>query len=240
MSSIENISPAVLKRISKELATLQNEPPEGIKIIINEDNIVDIQAYIQGPEGTPYDGGCFRVKIVLSTDFPSSPPKCFFVTRIFHPNVAKTGEVCVNTLKKDWKRELGIAHILLTVKCLLIVPNPESALNEEAGKLLLERYDDYAKHAKIYTSIHASGSKDVFQLQNDNASSSTNPNSASHPCSPKCSGSPVVQSATANSKSETQDKEGMKPGSPKKRLNTEKSKQERKKVDTKKRGLKRL
>jgi hypothetical protein len=30
-----------------------------------------------------------------------------------------------------------VQHILLTIKCLLIVPNPESALNEEAGKLLL-------------------------------------------------------------------------------------------------------
>ena len=42
-----------------------------------------------------------------------------------------------------------------TVKCLLIVPNPESALNEEAGKLLLEQYDDYSMRAKIYTEIHA-------------------------------------------------------------------------------------
>jgi ubiquitin-conjugating enzyme E2 S len=43
----------------------------------------------------------------------------------------------------------------LTIKCLLIVPNPESALNEEAGKLLLERYDDYCSRAKIFTDIHA-------------------------------------------------------------------------------------
>jgi ubiquitin-conjugating enzyme E2 S len=28
-------------------------------------------------------------------------------------------------------------------------------LNEEAGKLLLENYEDYAKHAKLMTSIHA-------------------------------------------------------------------------------------
>ena len=45
--------------------------------------------------------------------------------------------------------------MLLTIKCLLIVPNPESALNEEAGKLLLERYDDYCARAKLYTDIHA-------------------------------------------------------------------------------------
>ena len=45
--------------------------------------------------------------------------------------------------------------MLLTIKCLLIVPNPESALNEEAGKLLLERYDDYCARARLYTDIHA-------------------------------------------------------------------------------------
>jgi hypothetical protein len=28
------------------------------------------------------------------------------------------------------------------IRCLLIYPNPESALDEEAGKLLLEAYED--------------------------------------------------------------------------------------------------
>ena len=44
---------------------------------------------------------------------------------------------------------------LQTIKCLLIYPNPESALNEEAGKLLQERYDDYSSHARMMTEIHA-------------------------------------------------------------------------------------
>lgn len=37
----------------------------------------------------------------------------------------------------------------------MIVPNPESALNEEAGKLLLEQYDDYCERARMITEIHA-------------------------------------------------------------------------------------
>ena len=45
--------------------------------------------------------------------------------------------------------------LVQVIKCLLIVPNPESALNEEAGKLLLEAYDDYASRAKMMTEIHA-------------------------------------------------------------------------------------
>lgn len=35
------------------------------------------------------------------------------------------------------------------------MPNPESALNEEAGKMLLEQYADYCQRAKMMTEIHA-------------------------------------------------------------------------------------
>jgi ubiquitin-conjugating enzyme E2 S len=79
----------------------------------------------------------------------------WFATKIFHPNVGGNGEICVNTLKKDWKSTYGIGHILVTVKCLLIYPNPESALDEEAGKLLLEDYQSYCDRAKLITSVHA-------------------------------------------------------------------------------------
>ncbi len=43
----------------------------------------------------------------------------------------------------------------MIIRCLLIEPFPESALNEEAGRLLLENYDEYARHARLMTSIHA-------------------------------------------------------------------------------------
>lgn len=39
----------------------------------------------------------------------------------------------------------------------MIHPNPESALNEEAGRLLLEDYTEYASRARLLTEIHAMG-----------------------------------------------------------------------------------
>lgn len=39
----------------------------------------------------------------------------------------------------------------------MIHPNPESALNEEAGRLLLEDYKEYASRAHLLTEIHAMG-----------------------------------------------------------------------------------
>ncbi len=41
------------------------------------------------------------------------------------------------------------------IRCLLIVPFPESSLNDEAGKQFMESYDDYAKRARLLTSVHA-------------------------------------------------------------------------------------
>eukprot|EP00850_Spirogloea_muscicola_P022510 SM000299S10834 [mRNA] locus=s299:37320:39509:+ [translate_table: standard] len=154
-SAAESLSPKVLKELARELKLLVSAPPEGIRVAVNEDNVACVQADIDGPVGTPYDGGVFRMKLVLNQDYPHAPPKGFFLTRIFHPNVAKNGEICVNVLQKDWQSTLGIRHVLLVVRCLLIEPFPESALNEEAGKMLMEDYDGYAKHARLMTSIHA-------------------------------------------------------------------------------------
>lgn len=155
----ENLSPNVSTRVMKEIKSLWKNPPDGIKIGFKEDNFTHILASIKGPVGTPFEGGLFQCKIVLGPDFPQLPPKGFFLTKIFHPNVSSTGSICVNTLKKDWKPENGIRHILMVIRCLLIVPNPASALNEEAGRLLLEDYDNYFNRARLTTRLHAKPTK---------------------------------------------------------------------------------
>ncbi|KAJ4978523.1 hypothetical protein NE237_009303 [Protea cynaroides] len=159
LATNENLPPNVIKQLAKELKNLDETPPEGIKVAVNDDDFSTIFADIEGPAGTPYENGIFRMKLLLSRDFPHTPPKGYFLTKIFHPNIATNGEICVNTLKKDWNPSLGLRHVLLVVRCLLIEPFPESALNEQAGKLLLENYDEYARHARLYTGIHALKSK---------------------------------------------------------------------------------
>ena len=79
----------------------------------------------------------------------------FFLTKIYHPNVDMTsGAICVNTLKKDWSPNVTISHVLSVIRCLLIVPFPESSLNDEAGKLFMESYEEYARRATLMTSVH--------------------------------------------------------------------------------------
>lgn len=155
MATNENLPPNVIKQLARELKNLDETPPEGIKVGVNDEDFSTIYADIEGPAGTPYEKGVFRMKLILSRDFPHSPPKGYFLTKIFHPNIATNGEICVNTLKRDWNPSLGLRHVLTVVRCLLIEPFPESALNEQAGKMLLDNYEEYARHARLYTGIHA-------------------------------------------------------------------------------------
>ena len=163
MATNENLPPNVIKQLAKELKNLDETPPEGIKVGVNDDDFTTIFADIDGPAGTPYEYGVFRMKLILSSDFPHSPPKGYFLTKIFHPNIANNGEICVNTLKKDWNPTLGLRHVLLVIRCLLIEPFPESALNEQAGKMLLDNYEEYARLARLYTGIHAKPKSKVKQ-----------------------------------------------------------------------------
>lgn len=49
---MENLCPQVLRRVTKEVLELASEPPEGIKVYVNEEDLTDIQASIEGPGKT--------------------------------------------------------------------------------------------------------------------------------------------------------------------------------------------
>ncbi|MCJ1441250.1 MAG: ubiquitin-conjugating enzyme E2 S [Stictis urceolatum] len=121
------------------------------------DDLTQLTIHLTGPQGTPYADGIWRLHLKIPQDYPKSPPKAYFKTKIWHPNVEEsTGSVCLDTLKRDWQSKLTLRDILITISCLLINPNPDSALNAGAGKLLQEDWDSFSQHARLMTSIHAS------------------------------------------------------------------------------------
>lgn len=77
-----------------------------------------LQGFIKGPEGTPYAGGTFEIKVDIPEHYPFEPPKVTeiifhirafeyiqakFVTRIWHPNISsQTGTICLDILKDKW------------------------------------------------------------------------------------------------------------------------------------------
>jgi ubiquitin-conjugating enzyme E2 S len=125
-------------------------------------DLTSLDILLAGPVGTPYASGVWRLHLDIPTTYPAAPPTATFRTRLWHPNIDEaTGAVCVETLKRDWKSELKLRDVLVTISCLLIQPNPASALNEEAGKLAQEDWEGYCRRAKLMTGIHAGVPRDL-------------------------------------------------------------------------------
>lgn len=50
-NNVENLSPQIIRGVVREMQSLVNEPPEGIKVHVNDEDVTDIQAYLEGPAG---------------------------------------------------------------------------------------------------------------------------------------------------------------------------------------------
>ena len=52
---------------------------------------------VQGPNGTPYQGGVFQLNIRVPDQYPLVPPAVQYHTKIFHPNVHFKVNFCTAT-----------------------------------------------------------------------------------------------------------------------------------------------
>ena len=125
-----------IKRLQRELAEIEKDTPANCSAgLVNPDDLFTWQATIIGPTETPYEGGMFNLIILFPTDYPFKPPKISFTTRIYHPNINRTGGICLDILKDQWSPALSITKVLLSICSLLSDPNPDDPLAPEIANI---------------------------------------------------------------------------------------------------------
>eukprot|EP00829_Urostomides_striatus_P014419 TRINITY_DN425_c0_g1_i1.p1 TRINITY_DN425_c0_g1~~TRINITY_DN425_c0_g1_i1.p1 ORF type:complete len:202 (+),score=55.18 TRINITY_DN425_c0_g1_i1:9-614(+) len=129
-----------LKRLQKELNDIVKDPPSGCSAQqASEKDLYHWIGRISGPEGSPYAGGNFQLNFYFPVDYPFKPPKVTFITKVYHPNIDKSGNICLDILKDNWSPALTVAKVLLSICSLLTDPNPDSPLSPEIAQLY--KYD---------------------------------------------------------------------------------------------------
>jgi len=120
--------------IPKELERLRKDPPPGITVAPDEYNYRYFHIAITGPNGTPYEGGVFKLEMFLDQKYPMKAPKCRFITKIYHPNVDKLGRICLDVLKDKWTPALTINRLCLSIQVLMQDPNPDDPLDNQVAE----------------------------------------------------------------------------------------------------------
>ncbi|WFD30259.1 E2 ubiquitin-conjugating enzyme [Malassezia sp. CBS 17886] len=163
MASSRNASAAV-RRLTIEYKQLINDPNTLFPAVgpISEDNYLEWEALLPGPEDTPFEGGVFSARLSFPPTYPLEPPTMRFDPPIFHPNAHTTvysdGLVCISILHaagddpnmyessaERWSPVQSVEKILLSVLSMLAEPNVESGANIDACKLFRDNHAAYEK-----------------------------------------------------------------------------------------------
>lgn len=167
------------KRLFQEYKHLTTDPPDGITAgPVNEDDLFVWEAMIQGPEGTPYEGGVFPAELKFPKDYPLMPPTMKFLCDIWHPNgtfarpstlpalltsypVYPNGVVCISILhppgddpnhyeqaSERWSPIQSVEKILISVMSMIAEPNDESPANVDAARMWRERKQEFEQRVK--------------------------------------------------------------------------------------------
>jgi ubiquitin-conjugating enzyme E2 H len=114
-------SPEQLSKYIFELA--KKYPIENV--VTNSDQSVTFNSYFFGPQNddSPFYKQLFQVTITLTNDFPYKNPSIGVKPRtIYHPNICfKSGSVCVNALKTDWKPEYTLLDVIEVILPSMLV-----------------------------------------------------------------------------------------------------------------------
>ncbi|KAJ2000253.1 ubiquitin-conjugating enzyme E2 N [Coemansia thaxteri] len=121
------------KRILKEAERLAKDPVPGITAEPIEGNMRYFSVAMNGPEESPYANGRFKLELYLPEEYPMSPPKVRFLTKMYHPNIDKLGRICLDILKDKWSPALQIRTVLLSIQALLSAPNPDDPLANDVA-----------------------------------------------------------------------------------------------------------
>lgn len=157
---MSHVSPASKARLMREMSMLSRDPPPGVAAYApHPSDMTKIRAQISGPEGSPFEGGVFLLTVSVTARYPFEPPRCRFLTPLYHPNVDSGGRICLDTLKSppagSWSPAVSLPSLLLSIRSLMAEPNPDDGLVPEISELYKRSPAEWTREARRRTGLEA-------------------------------------------------------------------------------------
>ena len=145
----------LIENLNKDLQYIQNGNIPNICAGLVLNNIFKWKAIILGPINTPYEGGIFKIFISIPKKYPFEPPTIIFKTKIYHPNIDSSGNICSDLFNTQWSPAFKISHILLYISFILSEPDINNCSVPDIANILKNNPELYRDIAKEHTRIYA-------------------------------------------------------------------------------------
>lgn len=150
------------RRLEHEFKELNNDMTLDCYAVLNVPrDMYKWKVYMSGPEGTPYESGTFLLQVDFSSDHPFKPPTIVFTTRVYHPNISESGDICIDILKSKWSPVLSMSKVIVSLQSLLGDPNPLDPLDLESAELFLNDREEFNKKAVLWTRMYSEKRKNI-------------------------------------------------------------------------------
>jgi ubiquitin-conjugating enzyme E2 H len=127
------------------------------KVELVNESTKEFEVDFEGPIGSPYEGGLWKVRVELPDNYPYKSPSIGFKNRIYHPNVDESaGSVCLDVINQTWSPLFDLVNVFeVFLPQLLLYPNPSDPLNGEAAALMLREPESYEAKIRDYVQRYA-------------------------------------------------------------------------------------
>jgi len=120
-----------------------------------EEEGIRVRLSLEGPPQSPYSGGIFHLLWYSGPEYPGRAPRVRFLTRIYHPNIDVSGNICMDILGDCWTPVHGLQFIGISVLSLLSDLSVDDPLVPEIVATYIEDRELYEKNARTYTAEYA-------------------------------------------------------------------------------------
>ena len=166
------------KRIILDIKDIRKESIENVFYFPNEDNILEGDILIIGPENTPYQYGNYIFKLNFTKKYPYEPPVVKYLSNDgntrFNPNFYRNGKVCLSILNtwpgEKWSACQSLRSLLLTLQ-ITLNDNPllnEPGISEETHPIMIHNYNKIIEYKNIeFTILYYIKNPECIPCQNE-------------------------------------------------------------------------
>ncbi|KAJ8923707.1 hypothetical protein NQ315_010288 [Exocentrus adspersus] len=149
-TSRASIRDRLLVKEAQEMAQLL--PPSCSVHYANENDLSKFTLTVKPTEGY-WEGGIFKFDVNVTDEYNMVPPVVKCVTKLWHPNITESGEVCLSLLRRHSVDGMGWSPIRRLNDVDLL--NFEDPLNVEAADMYRHSKEEFKMKVMEYVANYA-------------------------------------------------------------------------------------